>query len=731
MNLFEQLRERLKGIAAGRGFYIVLGVALLIGVVFRTLYLTADPPIGITRSQDFSTDPFQYVYFAENSVDKGIANPYDDPSYGQWRHTTQNILALVIFNLFGTGRAEGNAVSVIFSIASILLLALAIKNFGSRLGALFFAILASLDFTLVWFGRTPFLEASQNFWLCASVYLFSCKDRHWLFLAGSGLACALASFYAKMIAVFMLGAFAALWILIYLHEEEKRKETVQSAIRFYGGYLLGLVSWLLLVYFPVQRQISGYLSEQAVGLYGAPKAFDSIKDFVWQYISLLWEHEFFIKMPIVTILAYLFGAAVLVWFVGKHSDKKLFGNFNVGWVILLLWFLLGYLLLFPWNYRPLRYQTTLMLPAMAMAGVALAYVFEHSRGSNAPPAKSKTQDRGAKRSNPTAHLALWAVWLLPALSLVLLWFTSIGDSGTADAIKDNAIPYALVLLVVGAVVALAFRGVKRASSGMLTVGVAIATLVMLFLIVSSVIRYVDWSSRRQYTLMAADRDLGAILSPGAVISGPYVPALAQENRFGRIFHMFGTTRVDKAYFARYPITHLLMDEGNEKRAREDYPEIMGNADLITRYIVRGVPVRLYRISGVSPNEQARQYQPSDYERAQAFIGQRNKDSAAVYMQRFLASGIPNYSANAYAAEALYSQGRYADAIGLYQKVQQFSPGDGSSAANLANCYMALGSSAGSGAYFDSALVYYKIARAAFPQDRNLAETIKGLERRRR
>ena len=726
-NRLEQLADRVSATVAGRAFYLVLGVVLLIALMFRVVCLSADPPMGITRSQDFSTDPFQYVYFAENTVDHGTANPYNDPSYSQWKHTSQNLLALIVFNIAGTGRVQGNVVGVIFNLASILLLALAIKNYGSRIGALFFAIIASFDFTLIWFGRTPFLEASQNFWLCGSVYLFSCRNRHWLYLAAAGLTCALAAFYGKMIAVYMLGVFAVLWILLYLNDEENRRAQVKSAIRFYAGYAVGLLSWILFVYFPAQRQLSGYLSEQAVGLYGTPKAFDSVKDFVWQYISLLWEHEFFLKMPLVTVLTYLFGAGVLTRFLGRRSGKKLFAEFNLGWVILMLWFAVGYLTLFPWNYRPLRYQTSIMFPAMAMAGVALAYAFDYLRrlGSAAP--KSKTQDRD-KHKNPALFIVLWAVWLLPLLSLILLWLVS---TGTVDSIRKNALPYAFVLLAVGAVIALAFRAMKRISRPKVMVGALFSALLVAFLISFNVVKSVDWSGHRQYTLITADRDLAAILNPGAVIAGPYIPALTQENHFGSIFHMFTTSRVDKEFFSKYPITHLAMDESNEKRAREDHPEVMSRADLITRYFIRGFPVRVYRVSDVTENKQAEQYLPSDFERAQAFIGERNNDSAVVYMQRFLSSGRPNYSANLYAADALYSQNKFAEALDFYRKVQQFSPGDALSAFSLANCFMAMGETANSAATFDSALVYYKIARNLYSQDKNLAETIKGLERRKR
>jgi hypothetical protein len=728
-DLLRQLGDRIGARTEGRSFYLILGLVLLIALVFRVVYLTADPPMGITRSQDFSTDPPQYMYFAENLVDHGNSNPYGDPSYSQWIQTSQNLLAVILFNIAGTGRAQGNAVGVIFNLASILLLALAIKNYGSRLGALFFAIIASFDFTLIWFGRTPFLEASQNFWLCVSVYLFSRRNAHWLYLATSGLACAVAAFYGKMIAVSMLGVFAVVWVLLYLNEEENRQALVRSAIYFYAGYAAGLLSWLLFVYLPAQGQVSSYLAEQAVGLYGTPKAFDSFNDFVWQYLSLLWEHDFFLKMPMVTILTYLFGVGVLTWFVGKRTGKKLFGEFNIGWVIMMLWFAIGYVTLFPWNYRPLRYQTTIMFPAMAMAGVALAFAWDYLRRPSAANPKSRASDRDAQR-NPAYALVFGTIWLLPLLSLILLWLASFGGGSAVDSIRKGPLPYVLVLLVVGLLLTILQRAIKRVSRKTASIGAAMSIVLVLFLVIFGVVKFVDWSGRRQYSLLTADRDLAAILNQGAVITGPYGPALTQENHFGSLIHMFGIKRVDKELFSKYPITHLVMDEGNDKQARADYPEVMSRASFITRYIIRGFPIRLYRVSDATQNPLTRQYVPSDFEQAQAFIGEHNNDSAVVYLQRFLSSGQPNYSANLYAADALYAQNKYAEALELYRKAQQFSPGDGFSALSLANCLMAVGTPTNNAANFDSALVYYKIARNLYTQDKSLAQTIKGLERRK-
>jgi hypothetical protein len=309
-----------------------------------------------------------------------------------------------------------------------------------------------------------------------------------------------------------------------------------------------------------------------------------------------------------------------------------------------------------------------------------------------------------------------------------MWIGSLNAGSLAAAVKQSPIPYVLALLVVGAVIALVYRALPRLSRSTVRSGVLISGVIVVFLILFNTVKFVDWAGSRQYSLLTADRDLGAILNQGAVISGPYGPALTQENRFGSVIHMFGVKQADKQLFDKYPITHLVMDEGNEKRAREDYAEIMNDAVFLTRYFIRGMPVRLYRISSATGNAQASQYAPTDYETSLAFINQRNNDSGTVYLQRFLDSGKPNYSANLYAADALYSGSQYYEALGLYRNAQQFSPGDPLSARGLGNCFLA--SLDRNPAYVDSALIYLKIARRLFVQDKKLAETITNLERRK-
>lgn len=723
----KKLIEKIDAVVEGRSFFLLLGIILFCGLILRVAYLDADPPVGITKSQDFSTDPFQYNYFAQNSVDQGNPNPYGDPRFAQWQSSSQNLLAWLVFTLFGTGRAEGNAVAVIFNLASILLLALALKNFGSRLAALFFAVLACFDFTLIWFGRTPFLEGAQNFWICLAVFFFSKGGAKSLFYIFAGMACAAAAFFGKMIALFMAGVFAIVWLVSYLSDKESRKATLICAAKFAGGFAVTALVYLVFVYLPSRSQISGYLSEQAFGLYGAPKALESPGEFFYQLMTLLWDTQFIGKIPVATVLAFLAGAGILTWFAISAKSKKGAKELNLGWLLLVVWFGVGYLSLFPWNYRPLRYQTTIMFPAFALAGVALAALVNWAkqvRPTGKKPAAEST-------FNLPILATLWGLWLLPLVALAFLMIAVREQAALRDSfISTSPFVAALVFVVIAAGLALAYstlRSVFRNSAGL---GLWIAAILLVVAVGWNLKTYIGWIGMRQYSLVTADRDLGAILNKGAVITGSYATAFTQQNKHGCIIHMFGVVNVDREFFAKYPITHIAMDEGNEKFAREQYPELMDRATFVTRYYARGIPVKVYSIAEVSPNANARQYVPTDYEISQKYIAANVADSAEFYMRRYLESGVPNYSANLYVGDALNSAQIWDRAIESYRKVQEFSPGDPLSAVYMGNCFLSMGTSQSNAVLFDSALVYFEEARKLFRDDPRLNDNIKQLERRR-
>lgn len=722
----KQIVEKIDAAAAGKKFFLLLGIILFCGLLLRMSYPSADPPLGITRSQDFSTDPFQYVYFAKNAVDHDNSNPYGDPRFAQWEKSTENAVARIVFAVAGTGRAEGNAVAVLFNLSAILVLALALRNFGSPLAGLVFAALACFDFTMVWFGRTPFLEGAQNFWLCLSVFLFSKGREKSLFYILAGIACAAAAFFGKMIALFMAGVFFVVWLMLYLNNPETRKAILGNAIRFGGGFGLTTLVYLVLVYLPSRSQVSSYLSEQAFGLYGAPQALESVENFCFQLMTLLSDTEFFIKMPIITVLAFIGGAGILTWLAVRSKEGRLFGNFNAGWVLILIWFGAAYVALFPWNYRPLRYQTTLMFPAFALAAITVAYVCEYFlRGR---PQGKKPAERSL---NLPVLLISWSLWLLPIVALiVIVLLRAVSTGNEKPFVAESTLLATILFLGIGALIGLLYKTMAATLRNWSNLGVAVAALLLAICLVWNLVSFIGWAGQRQYSLITADRDLNTILSKDAVITGSYATALTQENKRGCIIHMFGVVNVDKEFFAKYPITHIAMDDGNSKFAKEQYPELMNQAKFVTRYYLRGIPVMVYRIAEVSPNPEARKYLPTDYEVAQNFIAEANSDSAQYYMRRYLDLGAPNFSANMYVGDALNSAKIYDRAIESYRRAQDFSPGDAVSALGLGNAFTSLGAETQNAAYFDSALVYFKVARHLYRSDPRLENTIQQLERRK-
>ncbi|MBK7092181.1 MAG: hypothetical protein IPH59_10785 [bacterium] len=158
---------------------------------------------------------------------------------------------------------------------------------------------------------------------------------------------------------------------------------------------------------------------------------------------------------------------------------------------------------------------------------------------------------------------------------------------------------------------------------------------------------------------------------------------------------------------------------------------MSRAEIVTRYFVRGFPIKLFRITAASPNAEARNYQPTDFERAQVFTVANQADSAEFYLKKYIDSNVPNYSANLLVGDALNAASQHERAIESYRKAQAFSPGDGVSALNMGTCFLNLGGSKQNPAYFDSALVYLETAGRAFPNDSRLADMINQLERRKK
>jgi tetratricopeptide (TPR) repeat protein len=224
-----------------------------------------------------------------------------------------------------------------------------------------------------------------------------------------------------------------------------------------------------------------------------------------------------------------------------------------------------------------------------------------------------------------------------------------------------------------------------------------------------------WFNWPTYTMRDNAADLSMIVSPNAVLSGPFAATLTQDNDFGCVIHMFGVVDVDSTLFTRFPITHLLLDEANEKRARNDHPYVMGGAVQVCTYRVGVGRVRLYRIAGHTGNEIADSYQRSPFEMLVDHYRSGNAVLVQQYLVEFTQNHPNNISGYMLAGEMFFEDGRYAEAEPLIKKAIEFSPTNYNLIGTLAVLY-------GNQYHATGDLMYKNLALETFERAMKLAPT---------
>jgi tetratricopeptide (TPR) repeat protein len=139
-----------------------------------------------------------------------------------------------------------------------------------------------------------------------------------------------------------------------------------------------------------------------------------------------------------------------------------------------------------------------------------------------------------------------------------------------------------------------------------------------------------------YSIAGANDDLEVILGSGAVVSGPYGPALTIDTDLHSFIHLFQVAEVDPNLFRDNPITHLAMDISNFREAVKNYPQLEQIAP-VARYYIRDIEVGLYRVSRLFQNPEANSYSESAVERSLDFIKRQQPDSALTILEPLYAA----------------------------------------------------------------------------------------------
>ncbi len=658
---------------------LLLVVLVFAAIVFlRFNHLSADPPHKISFSQDIETDPPQYTMFARSAVQADAWNPYQDHRYVTYQYSLVSAAARLVYGVFGVGTYQANLVGLVLTLLSILLFYFVVRKGLGNGTALLAALFIGINYLGIFFGRRPFLETGMNLLFILGLFCLAYWDKraigHLLF----GICFASAVVFGKIIALGFVGMPVAYYLYrrYYLDDRTAMVHAVWAA----GGFVAVTAAWYFLVFRPNAAMLTGYVSEQAFGLYGAPEGLKSISKFVWKFLSFGKDSVFFDRMPSESIAAvavclilagqmFVAGAKQAV----KQTPRPIL-------ILLTAWLISTYLSQMPWNYQPVRYETAMIFPLGAMAAAVITYLV-----------RCKEEVDLFRASIPFA-IMLFILLLLVAYQLTSAVAVNLGvDFTFREYFLYVAAPVLAIVIAYYLIARAKQPGPMRLPA---VVRYGAAALVILVALGVHGKNYLAWAGNPLYTTRQASRDLGMILSPGAVLSGPYAPALALENDLGCVINIFGTTRPDSLMFRRYPITHLVVEHSNEEVARQLYPQIMDKAALVCHYYINCRKVSIYRIARRTGNPRAAEYLYSNFEIANRFYERSVPDSGDIYLRRFLQLNPENITGHLFAGFFALARGNPDSAVVLFSRAAAFSPTDFNLHYLLGKAYIAKADSSG-------------------------------------
>jgi 4-amino-4-deoxy-L-arabinose transferase-like glycosyltransferase len=693
-------------------FCFILGLALVGGLV----HLNADPP-AISWSQDVATDPPQYTNFARNKVLWDSWVVYPPNRFVFFLKSFSSLASYAVFSVFGTGRSQANLVAVLLNLLTMIFLFLAMKKVFGKRAAFFSFFLLVVNYVFIMYGRNPFLEISALFLLTLGFYFAVSGFRKQALLIPSGICFAAAIFFGKTMAAFILPGcliLLLLWMFQQYSSSERRMD-IRPPIYFAAGFLSVLIFWLFFSYLPAQREVAGYLGEQALGLYGFPTALKSISGFISSLFTF--GTDLFYRMPVAFVLSLL---GLLLFFRNRPSIREFFrrrDDRSKAAAFIVFWFLAAFFLLMILNYRPLRYQIYLIPPLCALAGLWLDGLVYPDRGKRA-----------------SSGALFWVVFLVAVAFLVNYVITTLYTLSRKPITLGSSLPIALLVAVIcGALYywrLSASKRVSREATGSSHVGIRF--LAALALVVAAFVvngwQYVSWTSSPTFSLNRSSLDLAKILGPEAVISGPYGPALVWDNRLGDVIHMFGVTQPDPQLFLTYPITHLALERGgNRDRAFKDYPEVMNQSPVVATYWLRNIPVDIYRVARHTGNLRVQYYPLSDFEKAKLALDGGNNDSALVMLEQFVSRNPDNYSGYVVLAEIYFNLNDFEKSSQALERAIGFNPSDFLARQQLGTVYLNLAQQTKQDSYRLLAIDQWEKSLKLFPQNTKLAARLQSIK----
>jgi tetratricopeptide (TPR) repeat protein len=99
---------------------------------------------------------------------------------------------------------------------------------------------------------------------------------------------------------------------------------------------------------------------------------------------------------------------------------------------------------------------------------------------------------------------------------------------------------------------------------------------------------------------------------------------------------------------------------------KNYPVISQNAERVTTYYIRNLPISIYRVAALGNNPDAAGYQLSDFERMRKACAGLPRDTVLSFLPQWIADSADVYSAWRWLGDLYYNSDRLEDARDAYR-----------------------------------------------------------------
>lgn len=560
---------------------LLIGIVLtIIGLVvgLRVTALDADAYRGLSWDTGLFTDEGYYMHNARNVVLFGQTKT--DEFNNMLLMPTLHYLQVAFFKVFGVGLVQTRAISVLFSLFTLIVFWSTLNRAFDERVATVGALFLGLDHVNLLYNRMGLMDTPAAFMMvCVFYALVRCfsdidrddsreRARHRAIFSGVLLGL---TYTTRGLGVILFPApFLAFWIC---KREDYRLDI--EARRILGGIgagLLGSLSlYFVLWYLPNRSQLV-YVNHYHLSFQLLPHSISHLIRNVRQALS---GQAFLGLAPYLSRYTPVQFSLVLLLFGAWGFQSKLSSVARFALLIASLWLLAGWGLFAAVNYAPSRYYV-LVYPAMAtLSAVSLVYFSD---------VWETLLKRRLARACIASFLAFqWlesaliavhhneSVWLLGGTLLV----ASMAGLAPSVASYEHSLPRdwgrtSLLLFVAWAVINCGW--------------------------------YTDWWRNLSYTHRSASQWLAQNLPPNSVLIGDCAPGLCVNNRF-RCVNVIPDLCNDKGTLSRWKSspTYIAILDGKWKEEWwiDHYPTAVATENrvmLFTRVVSH--PVGVYRAYAV-------------------------------------------------------------------------------------------------------------------------------------